>query len=129
MPVVGDWTVPPERSRLRLRQGQEKSSPGYYSVYLDDFKTKAEMTATDLDGHLPLHFPRTEKRTFCSTSDAAAATIRDRGRHTVRGISCATSAEPPASSPSFPALHRISAPSSRSIPHEERRVLVSATKM
>ena len=46
MPVVGDWTVPPERSGSVYDKARERSSPGYYSVYLDDFKTRVEMTAT-----------------------------------------------------------------------------------
>ena len=45
MPVVGNWTVPPERSASVYDKARRNHRPGYYSVYLDDFKTKAEMTA------------------------------------------------------------------------------------
>jgi hypothetical protein len=38
MPVVGNWTVPPERSASVYDKAREKSSPGYYSVFLDDSK-------------------------------------------------------------------------------------------
>ena len=49
MPVVGDWTVPPERSASVYDKTTEKASPGYYSVhltfdtttfFLDKFKLK-----------------------------------------------------------------------------------------
>jgi len=56
MPVVGPWTVPPERSESVYDKSKEKASPGYYTVYLDDFRVKAEMTATFWTGiyrHLP----------------------------------------------------------------------------
>ena len=55
MPVVGDWTVPPERSCSVYDKAREKSSPGYYSVYLDDFKTKVEMTRNHVDWNLSVH--------------------------------------------------------------------------
>src|ERR1700679_1515535 len=50
MPVVGDWTVPPERSGSVYDKKQEKASPGYYSVYLDDYRTRVELTATTWTG-------------------------------------------------------------------------------
>jgi Glycosyl hydrolase family 92 N-terminal domain len=61
MPVVGDWTVPPERSGSVYDKKQEKASPGYYSVYLDDYRTKVEMTATTWTGIFRFTFPQTEK--------------------------------------------------------------------
>jgi len=67
MPVVGDWTVPPERSASVYDKAREKSSPGYYSVYLDDFRTRVEMTATTWTGIYRFTFPGQKGRTFCST--------------------------------------------------------------
>ncbi len=61
MPVVGDWTVPPERSSSVYDKKLEKSSPGYYCVYLDDFHAKAEMTATLWTGLFRFTFPQTDK--------------------------------------------------------------------
>jgi predicted alpha-1,2-mannosidase len=61
MPIVGDWTVPPERSGSVYDKKQEKASPGYYSVYLDDYRTKVEMTATTWTGIFRFTFPQTEK--------------------------------------------------------------------
>ena len=60
MPVAGDWTVPPERSGSVYDKAREKSSPGYYSVYLDDFRTKVEMTATTWTGIYRITFPEAE---------------------------------------------------------------------
>lgn len=61
MPIVGDWTVPPERSVSVYDKAREKSSPGYYTVYLNDFRTKVEMTATTWTALYRFTFPRTEK--------------------------------------------------------------------
>ncbi len=55
MPVVGDWTVPPERSASFYTKAKEKAGAGYYTVYLDDFRTKVELTASAQTGHVPLH--------------------------------------------------------------------------
>lgn len=61
MPVVGDWTVPPERSGSVYDKKQEKASPGYYSVFLDDYRTKVEMTSTTWTGIFRFTFPQTLK--------------------------------------------------------------------
>src|SRR5579875_3089121 len=44
MPVTGDWTVPPQRSASVYDKSKERSSPGYYSVSLDDFDVQVEVT-------------------------------------------------------------------------------------
>jgi predicted alpha-1,2-mannosidase len=61
MPIVGNWTVPPERSSSVYDKSREKSSPGYYSAYLDDFRTRAEMTVTTWTGLFRFTFPQTDK--------------------------------------------------------------------
>jgi predicted alpha-1,2-mannosidase len=61
MPVVGDWTVPPDRSHSVYDKAREVASPGYYSVYLDDYHTLAEMSATTWTGIFRFTFPQTEK--------------------------------------------------------------------
>jgi putative alpha-1,2-mannosidase len=68
MPIVGDWTVPPERAGSVYDKLREKSSPGYHSVYLDDFKTTAEMTATTWTGISASPFLRAKEHTFFSIS-------------------------------------------------------------
>jgi predicted alpha-1,2-mannosidase len=61
MPVVGDWTVPPERSGSVYDKAREKTSAGYYSVYLEDDHTLVEMTATTWTGLFRLTFPQSDK--------------------------------------------------------------------
>src|SRR3546814_6584231 len=46
MPVVGDWSPAPAYKEAYYDKAREKASPGYYSVFLDTFKTQAELTAT-----------------------------------------------------------------------------------
>ena len=60
MAAVGDWTPPPARTASVYDKSRERSSPGYYSVYLDDFDTTAEMTATTWTGLYRFTFPKTE---------------------------------------------------------------------
>ena len=57
MPVVGDFTVPPERSGSVYDKSREKATAGYYSVYLDDYRTQVEMTATTWTGIFRITFP------------------------------------------------------------------------
>src|SRR3954470_21380095 len=44
MPVVGDWTVPPDYAPSYYDKSTEKASPGYYAVDLATFHTRAELT-------------------------------------------------------------------------------------
>ena len=61
MPVIGDWMVPPSRTGSVYDKKGEKSSPGYYAVTLDDFKTKVEMTVTTWTGLYHLTSPATKQ--------------------------------------------------------------------
>jgi putative alpha-1,2-mannosidase len=87
MPVVGDWTVPPERSASVYDKAREKASPGYYSVYLDDYQTLAEMTATTWAGMFRFTFPRAEKAHILLDLGRGGGDIEVVDDHTVRGIS------------------------------------------
>jgi len=85
MPVVGDWTVPPERSVSAYSKQREHSSPGYYSVYLDDYKTKVEMTTTAWTGIYRFTFPQTEKAHVLIDLGRMGGGAEIVGDHTVRG--------------------------------------------
>ena len=87
MPVVGDWTVPPERSASVYDKAREKSSPGYYSVYLDDFRTRVEMTATTWTGIYRFTFPRTERAHILFDLGRSGGDIEIVNDQTVRGKS------------------------------------------
>ena len=85
MAMVGDWTVPPERSSSVYDKKLERSSPGYYSVYLDDFHTKAEMTATPWTGLFRFTFPQTDKAHILLDLGDQGGNIEISDDHTVRG--------------------------------------------
>lgn len=85
MPMVGDWTVPPERSSSVYDKAREVSSPGYYSVYLDDFRTRAEMTVTTWTGLFRFTFPQTDKAHVILDLGDWGGNIEIPDDHTVRG--------------------------------------------
>jgi predicted alpha-1,2-mannosidase len=87
MPVVGDWTVPPERRASVYDKSQEKSSPGYYSAYLDDFRTRAEMTVTTWTGILRFTFPETKQAHILLDLGRSGGDVEIVDDHTVRGVS------------------------------------------
>lgn len=87
MPVVGDWTVPPDRSHSVYDKAREISSPGYYSVYLDDYRTSAEMSTTTRTGIFRFTFPQSEKSHLLLDLGRAGGDIEIVDDHTVRGRS------------------------------------------
>jgi predicted alpha-1,2-mannosidase len=67
MPATGDMKIIPGTKddpdagyRSRLSHENEKASPGYYAVLLDDYGIKAELTATTRGGFQRYTFPATE---------------------------------------------------------------------
>jgi predicted alpha-1,2-mannosidase len=87
MPVVGDWTVPPERSGSVYDKKQEKASPGYYSVYFEDYRTRAEMTATTWTGIFRFTFPQTDKANILLDLGFQGGDVEVVNDRTVRGKS------------------------------------------
>ncbi|HEY9508818.1 MAG TPA: glycoside hydrolase domain-containing protein, partial [Verrucomicrobiae bacterium] len=62
MPIVGDWTVPPDRTYASAYdKATEKASPGYYSVYFPDHQIKVELTTTEHTGLYRFTYPKTER--------------------------------------------------------------------
>jgi predicted alpha-1,2-mannosidase len=68
MPTVGDLKFNPGKKdkpkdgyRSHFTHEQEKASPGYYSVYLDDYRVIAELTASMRAGLHRYTYPATEK--------------------------------------------------------------------
>ena len=66
MPLVGDWTVPPDRIRYASSYSKEseKSTPGKYSVYFPDHKIRVDLTATALTGMFRFTFPKADRATI-----------------------------------------------------------------
>lgn len=54
----GDKKNPDSGYRSRFQHKNEVTKPGYYSVYLDDYKIKAELTATLRSGFHKYTFPK-----------------------------------------------------------------------
>lgn len=57
--LPGSKEKPGEGYRSRFKHENEKASPGYYSVYLDDYKVKAELTVSMRSGLHKYTFPKT----------------------------------------------------------------------
>lgn len=85
MPVVGDWALPPQRTPSVYDKKHEIASPGYYSVFLEDFNTKAEMTATTWTGLYRFTFPGTNQAHILLDTDRAGGDIEIVGDSIVRG--------------------------------------------
>ncbi len=67
MPITGNVKIKPgsqdnpdEGYRSRFSHSKEEASPGYYSVYLEDYGIKAELTATTRTGVQRYTFPKTK---------------------------------------------------------------------
>jgi predicted alpha-1,2-mannosidase len=68
MPTVGEIKIfpgskenPDEGYRSKFSHKNEKATPGFYSVYLDDYKIKVELTATERCGFHKYTFPKSAK--------------------------------------------------------------------
>lgn len=86
MPVVGNWTVPPDRSYASpYDKASEKASPGYYSVFFPDSGVHAELTTTERTGFYRFTFPKTERGVVLLDLGAGEASIEIVGDHTLRG--------------------------------------------
>ncbi len=57
----GSRQNPTQGYRSRFKKENEQSTPGYYSVYLDDHKVKVELTATTRAGYHKYTFPETNE--------------------------------------------------------------------
>ena len=86
MPLVGDWTVPPDRSYASVYdKASEKASPGYYRVYFPDHKIKVELTTTEGTGFYCFTFPKTERGVVLLDLGAGEGSVEVAGDRLVRG--------------------------------------------
>jgi predicted alpha-1,2-mannosidase len=88
MPLVGDWTTPPDRIRYASSYSKEseRSLPGHYTVCLQDHKITVDLTATALTGLYRFTFPQTERATILlDLGPAASSNIEIVGDRVVRG--------------------------------------------
>lgn len=88
MPVVGNWTVPPDRSYASpYDKHSETASPGYYSVFFPDSGVRCELTTTERTGYYRFTFPQTERGTILMDLGAGDGSIEIVGDHTIQGRS------------------------------------------
>ena len=88
MPLVGDWTTPPDRIRYAsvYSKESERSSPGRYTVHLTDHGITADLTTTALTGLYQFTFPKSDRATILlDLGPATSSTIEIVGDRTVRG--------------------------------------------
>ena len=85
MPVVGDFTIPPDRSGSVYGKASEKAAPGYYSVYLTDYQTHVEMTATTWTGIYRFTFPASRKAHVLIDVGRTGRNVEVVGNNIVRG--------------------------------------------
>lgn len=86
MPVIGNWTVPPDRSYASpYDKASEKASPGYYAVFFPDSGITCELTTTERTGFYRFTFPKTERGTLLFDLGAGEGSLEVVGDHTVRG--------------------------------------------
>ncbi|WP_109126017.1 GH92 family glycosyl hydrolase [Dyella sp. C11] len=86
MPVVGDWTVPPNYTESYYDKASEKASPGYYAVDLATFHTRAELTATQRTSLMRFTFPSSHRSNVVINLRRPGGDVEVVGDRTVRGV-------------------------------------------
>ncbi|SNT07142.1 GH92 family glycosyl hydrolase [Sphingopyxis indica] len=87
MPVVGDWSPPPAYSQSYYDKAREKAAPGYYSVFLDSFRTRAELTATRWASLMRFTFPESRRAHVIVNFPRHGGTVEIVGDRMIRGRS------------------------------------------
>ncbi len=86
MPVVGDWTVPPDYAQSYYDKASEKASPGYYTVDLATFHTRVELTATQWTSLMRFTFPASHHSNVVVNLRRAGGDVEVVGDHALRGV-------------------------------------------
>lgn len=86
MPVVGDWTVPPDYASSYYDKATEKASPGYYAVDLATFHTRAELTVTQWTSLMRFTFPASHRSNVVVNLRRSGGDVEVVGDRTIRGI-------------------------------------------
>ena len=90
MPVVGDWTVPPDYATSYYDKASEKASPGYYAVDLATVHTRVELTATQWTSLMRFTFPASHRSNVVVNLRRAGGEVTVVGDRTLRGVAPAT---------------------------------------
>lgn len=86
MPIVGDWTVPPDYAQSTYNKTSEKASPGYYAVDLDTFHTRVELTAAQWSSLMRFTFPTSHRSNVVVNLRRAGGDVEVVGDRTLRGV-------------------------------------------
>lgn len=92
MPVVGDWSAPPAYTQAAYDKRQETASPGYYSVHLDSFRTRVELTATRWASLMRFTFPQSARSNILVNLAGHGGQVEIVGKNRVRGLSTSRNA-------------------------------------
>lgn len=101
MPVVGDWTVPPDYATSYYDKATEKASPGYYTVDLATFHTKVELTATQWTSLMRFTFPESHRSNVVVNLRRAGGDVEVVGDRIIRGVATAGRRDRDADGPFF----------------------------
>lgn len=101
MPVVGDWTVPPDLMGAYYDKASEKASPGYYRVDLETFHTRVELTATQWTSLMRFTFPESHRSNVVIHLRRQGGEVEVVDDHTVRGVAAAGRRDRDADGPYF----------------------------
>ena len=86
MPVVGDWTVPPDYASSYYDKATEKASPGYYAVDLATFHTRAELTVTQWTSLMRFTFPASHRSNVVVNLRRSGGDVEVVGDRMIRGV-------------------------------------------
>jgi len=101
MPVVGDWTVPPDYATSYYDKATEKASPGYYAVDLATFHTKVELTASQWTSLMRFTFPESHRSNVVINLRRDGGDVEVVNDHTIRGVATAGRRDHDADGPYF----------------------------
>lgn len=86
IPLVGDWTTPPDRSYApAYDKNSETASPGYYSVYFPALQVKSELTTTEHTCLYRFTFPKSDRSVVLMDLGAGNTGIQIIGNNTITG--------------------------------------------
>lgn len=101
MPVVGDWTVPPNYTPSYYDKASEHASPGYYAVDLATFHTRVELTATQRSSLMRFTFPASHRSNVIVNLRRPGGDVEVVNDHIIRGVSAGKQREDDSDGPWF----------------------------
>ncbi len=85
MPVVGSWEGSRQDRASKFSHEKETARPYYYSVELERYSTRIELTPTERCSMMQFTFPDTDKASIVFNSEGPVATTYDAAKRQIRG--------------------------------------------